>query len=508
MASRTELSRNRSWARYDRPMVRCVACRWLLMIASVAVLMGAGVARAQQTVGISDDALAGYGHVGVFDARKPSLSIAGTAGFGLIEAQPTTTGSTTRWMGRLALGVQATEWFAASLYLDGRYDAHADDAMGADDSIVGDPEFRFRAGTTLDSGLMLGAEASVWVPGRDAPSVEFSALTVQLKALLGYRFGDLTLAANLGFRLDNSANAIDQPEQLRAGDRISLGLSDFHALPLGVALAYTSDALEVFGAVHLSMLLGDVPAFMNSPFGADLGIRYALADSFGLELRSEVSFSSRPTQGPNDALIRIDPRFAVFAGLRYGLGFADEPALQTTEEEPVTPTVDEPKTGTLRGILRSDTGQPLANAEVTVRVGDVERVTSTDAEGNYEIGELPLGKGTLRVVAEGYDERSTPIEVAPGVNSPADLELTESTPSGQLRGLIRSFAGQGVKAKISVSPGDISLDSEQDGSFQVDIAPGSYEVTIEARGYASQTRSVSIDENGVTVLNVELRKSR
>lgn len=479
---------------------------WLTVL-SVVGISAPMVGRAQESAGISDDALSGYGHVGVFESREPSFSLAGTVGFGSIEQQPTTTGSTTRLMGRIGIGVQATNWFAASLYLDGRYDAHPDDAMGADDSMVGDPEIRLRAGSALDSGMLLGAELSVWLPGRDAPSVDFTATTLQLKALLGYRSAGLTLGANLGFRLDNSANAIDNAEQLRAGDRISLGLSEFSSLPVGLAVAYRSDAFEVFGALHLSILLGDVPEFMNSPMGADVGLRYAFSESVGLELRAETSFSTRPVQGPTDPLVRIDPRFAVLAGLRSSFVFADEPAL-VDENEQEEELVDEPTSGTLQGKVLLQNGAPAVNAEVTAIIGEDERTTSTDEQGNYELSDVPLGTGALRVRVEGYDESTRPITVKAGVTGQDDIELTESTPSGQLRGLVRSFAGQGVMAKIIVMPGDISLETESDGSFQVDIAPGSYNVTIEAKGYSSQTRSISVDENGVTVLNVELRKSR
>ncbi len=479
--------------------------RWFAALWLATVCCWSFAARAQHSQGVADDGLTGFGHVGLFDDQEPSLSLAGTVGFGLIEEQPTTTGSTTRLMGRLGVGVRATEWFAASLYLDGRYDSHPDDAMGPDDSMVGDPELRLRAGTALDSGMLLGAEVAIWVPGRDAPSIEFAATTLQLKALLGYRMDGLVLAANLGFRLDNSASSIDDAGQLRPGDRISLGVSDFNAIPIGLAAAYQDNSFEVFGAVHLAVLLGDVAEFMNSPLGADLGLRYALSDSFGLELRGEASFSSRPTQGPTDPLVRIDPRFAVFAGVRYGLGFSEPPPIE--DEEFVEEEPPPPQTGTLTGVLRGEDDQPIPGATVTVKVGNVEKSATSDEQGNYEIADVPLGTGTLTVRAEGFDETTSQIKVEPGVNSQSDIELTESTPSGQLRGLVRSFAGEGVPAKITVSPGDISAETEQDGSFEIDIAPGSYEVTIEAKGYTSQTRSVSIDENGVTVLNVELRKS-
>ena len=46
------------------------------------------------------------------------------------------------------------------------------------------------------------------------------------------------------------------------------------------------------------------------------------------------------------------------------------------------------------------------------------------------------------------------------------------------------------------------------GRFQVDVPPGRYRVTISAPGYQVQQRKVEVEENGVTVLNVDLRSER
>jgi len=46
------------------------------------------------------------------------------------------------------------------------------------------------------------------------------------------------------------------------------------------------------------------------------------------------------------------------------------------------------------------------------------------------------------------------------------------------------------------------------GRFEVDVPPGRYRVTISASGYQTQQRTVDVEENGVTVLNVDLRSDR
>ena len=45
-----------------------------------------------------------------------------------------------------------------------------------------------------------------------------------------------------------------------------------------------------------------------------------------------------------------------------------------------------------------------------------------------------------------------------------------------------------------------------EGSFELNLKPGRYTVRLRAYGFNSQNRSVIVNENGVTVLNAELRK--
>jgi uncharacterized membrane protein len=78
---------------------------------------------------------------------------------------------------------------------------------------------------------------------------------------------------------------------------------------------------------------------------------------------------------------------------------------------------------------------------------------------------------------------------------------------GQLRGLVRSFSGQGVTAKVNVQPGQLEVFCDEQGAFELDLPPGTYTVTIEAEGYLAQKRPVRIRKDGVTVLNADLQRS-
>jgi hypothetical protein len=100
------------------------------------------------------------------------------------------------------------------------------------------------------------------------------------------------------------------------------------------------------------------------------------------------------------------------------------------------------------------------------------------------------------------------VTIQAGVPLKLDLVLTAVPPPSQVRGLIRSLNGQAIVAKIRVEPAGIEAVTDAGGAFQVDLPPGSYDVVIEAPGFATQRRHVTVEPQGVVVLNAELVRKR
>ena len=63
-------------------------------------------------------------------------------------------------------------------------------------------------------------------------------------------------------------------------------------------------------------------------------------------------------------------------------------------------------------------------------------------------------------------------------------------------------------ARIRIEPLGIDVALAPDGTFQANVVPGTYDVVIHADGYVDQKRRVVVERDGVTMLNVELRKGR
>ena len=120
--------------------------------------------------------------------------------------------------------------------------------------------------------------------------------------------------------------------------------------------------------------------------------------------------------------------------------------------------------------------------------------------------------------AAGHLPAQVTATLAAGSPTELDVTLEKRPPRGQLRGLVRSLKGAAVSAEVRVEPdgppqgappaGEIAPLRTAGGRFELDIPPGHYRVTISAHGYATQKRQVEVEENGVTLLNVDLRPGR
>lgn len=79
---------------------------------------------------------------------------------------------------------------------------------------------------------------------------------------------------------------------------------------------------------------------------------------------------------------------------------------------------------------------------------------------------------------------------------------------GTIQGNIRSFDGTPLQATVTVYPGNLKASTNAEGAFELNLKPGRYTIRLRAYGYSSQNRKVVVNENGVTVLNAELRKKK
>lgn len=483
-----------------------------LLIFSFVALMSEE-ARADEVadfVGAAPSGLPGINRVGVA-APRPGFdaTFAANGGYGFTESQKGENGSHHRGYGTLGIALQPLRFLAAAFQLEGRVDKHPNDVLGSNTSALGEPRLLVRAAEAVGKSVALGAQLDWRLPGAQVPSLQPVASSLDARLLATFVPADqLAVAVNLGYRIDKTSELIDNVARIRRGDRISLGASQFDAIPIGVGISKRVGKAEITGEVTWDLLVGsNAPSAIESPLHFNVGGRYFVTEGFAAEARFDILASERPGTMGFDPVAPIDPRFTFSIGFRYTTARKPKPVVTNPTDNPNgNPTSNPngaPNTGTLRGKITGDNGEPIANA--TVSVGD--KTTQTGPDGSYTLTEVPLGKQSVSVKADGFEERTIEADVAAGTSTPAaDIAVKHAIKPGSLRGLIRNFNGKPLPATIRVEPLGSETKTDADGVFSIDVPPGTYEVVVTASGYATQRRKMQVDENGVTILNADLRQ--
>ncbi len=470
--------------------------------------------------------LDGYGY------RKGALAPAETLG---------------RALGSIALAYGVHDLFSVALSFDGRYDRHKNTALGTDDGYVGDPHligrFAKASGTTR-----FGAQLGVWVPGKDAPSIAGSAISVDLRLLASLPAGPGILSFEVGYRLDNSASSVDHPELLSLADRVSLGVSDFNAVFGGAHLAVPIGKAWVGAEASLDAYLGDPPsdgmggvkvghaALTDGKLTFRGGVSggYHINDMFSVLAYAQMAKSPyitiAQTMDNNIPLVPYEPVVTIGLGLSAQFGNSKNQAqfkgCAFTPEG--CPAVETPIVADISGSVTDDSDKPVVGAKVALKLANVTvDPVATDSEGKYVFKGARIGTQAeatkSKPAVHRIDETNATISVEvdgkkPGTATIAKLEepstsvpvikLEALLPPGQLRGVVHQLpSGKAVeKATVTVSPGNAKAETGNDGTFSIDLAPGTYKITVKSPGFASQDLDVTIETNGVAIKNIDLHK--
>ncbi len=457
---------------------------------------------------------------------KGAVEVAMLGGFGQRGGLLGTDHKLNRGIGNIAIGFAPHELITIALSLDGRYDKHS---PGSDDGYVGDPHLLVRAAKAAGN-LRFGGQVGIWVPGKDAPSVAGSAISVDARGLLSLKAGPGLLSFSAGFRLDNSAKSAD-PMKLSVQDQVSLGVSEFHAILAGASLSVPSGKL-VFGAeasVDVFVGSGTTPpnatAAHEAPgplvrFGANVGYRLTPEWTAMVFVEgAKVPHISAAEVVTNDIrLIAYEPTITGGIGISGQFGGPKHAGGSITAHDPVDITVVE--TADVMGEVVDEAGKPVVGAKVEVKAKNNTGSAVTDDKGAYTVSKLPIGKTEkgvttlddtgveVSVTVDGKKPGTTTMTLVKGANTVAKLTLEPLLPPGQLRGIIRStVTGKPLAgATIKVEPGSKSVTTAADGTFEVDLPPGTYKIKASAAGLADQELDVTIDPNGVALKNIELHK--
>lgn len=428
-----------------------------------------------------------------------------------------------RAIGELAVGYSPVANLAIALSFDGRYDKHGGPGM-SDDGYVGDPHLLLRYAAPVGK-LGVGAQFGVWVPGKDAPSIAASAISLDGRALVSYDAGFATFTANAGFRVDNSANSVDKPQDLSVEDRVSLGVSDFSAALVGASLRVPlGERLYVALEGSADLFVGTDAPDPILRGGGVLGV--AVNDAFSIigyvEGAKVPSLSYTAVARGEVVLVPYEPTLTGGIGLqaRFGGPPRRAPSDSTLTDRLVPEPVPVIETADVTGSVVDDAGKPIVGATITIKLKNKIGTAVSDDKGSYTVARIPIGKtidgktelddtiAELSIEVANKKPSSATLTLTRGSNTVPRVTLDPLLPPGQLRGVIinlgtsRPVGG----ATLTIEPGGVSTTSGPDGKFTVDLPPGRYKLTVTAKGLAQQQLDVNIDPNGVAIKNIDMHK--
>ncbi len=480
-----------------RPRACAVSACFVVAGVVLSILFGSSPAHAQEQELPASDALPGIYRVGV--ARTAPAAVAGTLGYGFTEPQNADDGAHHRLSLRVAAAVPVVRWLSVGALIDGRYDKHPGDSGG-----VVDTALQARASTTLGR-FQLGAGVLGRFPGAESFSVMARSASVEGQALLSTNVGRVRLASLGGYRFNRGAAAGSDAAQLSSGDRLALGLSEFDAVLLGLGAGIWLGKNELLCEISADVLVGsDAPAFSQSPLRLAAGLRRGVARGLSLELLAVGSLSQQPDLSAGAPLVPNEPRFSLFASVRYQF-LAHEPPPKTVPPAPPPILVQSSR---LEVTVNDDQGAPVTSPSVFVTAAGERRALSCDVAGHCTLEDAKPGDVVVRVEAPDFEPAERPVRVQAGVPAKLEVRLVAVPPPSQLRGVVRSLDGKAITAQVRVDPLGAQASVDENGYFQLDLPPGGYDVVIEAGGYVSQRRHVQVEPKGVVILNAELTRAR
>jgi hypothetical protein len=155
------------------------------------------------------------------------------------------------------------------------------------------------------------------------------------------------------------------------------------------------------------------------------------------------------------------------------------------------------KTGAIEGVVESTDGDPVENA----RVAADGQETTTGSDGSYRLG-VPVGSQTVTAERIGFATATKSVTATEGGTVTADFALEPEEP-GTVEGIVESTEGAPVGG-ATVSAGTQETTTASDGRYQLDVTPGSTELTVEADGFVTGSASVTVNSGETATVDIQL----
>lgn len=166
-----------------------------------------------------------------------------------------------------------------------------------------------------------------------------------------------------------------------------------------------------------------------------------------------------------------------------------------------------PRPGTISGIVKDTSNNPIAGAAVSTNTGGYS--TTTNADGSYALTGVAPGTYSVTASKTNYNSQTkTGIVVNPGGSVSCSFNLAPQP--GTISGYVKDTSNSPISgATVATNTGGYSTTSAADGSYSLaGVAPGTYSVTASKTNYVSQTiNNVVVSSNQTTTVSFSLTYS-
>lgn len=155
-------------------------------------------------------------------------------------------------------------------------------------------------------------------------------------------------------------------------------------------------------------------------------------------------------------------------------------------------------------VFDAKTLKPIANARALAD----GREARSGQDGRFSLEQVGPGPVRVQVEALGFTNMEEVVQVPPEGEahfSVAAEPIGRGTPA-VIRGLVRSRAGEKLVATVRVQGRDEPVALNQEGRFELKLAPGAYTLTVTAPGHVPQARRFELAPGEQAVFHCELLK--
>ena len=463
-----------------------------------------------------------------------TFAVSAIGGYGVRHALLSADHTLQTGVGDFALAYAPAKALTIALSFDGRIDKHVGSSPIIDHAYVGGPHLLARLATSRGN-VRVGGQLGIYLPGSEAPSIVPGATTVDARGLFSIKLGAATLSLAAGFRYDNTSKSVD-PElraDMSSEDRVSLGISDFHALlgsihamiPIGKAFIGLETSADVFvGAGALGPIIRG-----GGTFGVHLGSAWS---AFAFAQAAKV-----PSIDHTDAMAATTAKLIAYEpALTSGVGVAAQFGGRTRATKPrvvvapppITPDKPKPVERTTRavvvGSVVDDHGKPIAGAKVTIKLQHGTGSATTDDKGGYTIADLPIrttlddavtlddADGELTGELDTKLPKTIKVALVEGLNNVGVIVLPpvpQTTVTFQTQVRAAPHGDPILNATVKVEPGGLTMVLDPSTTmYKLELPLGNYTITASAPKHKAATKTIVIDKIANWVENFELVRER